>query len=108
MNNILKKGIVVSALYFLVGTNLFASNNAYANFDFESGQKVKLGTLYVNDSKVANPTNPTTGGNVPSYKNLGVGSEINIKDTDSDEAYQISWVPVKVDGKKYLSQIEIY
>lgn len=102
MNIFSKKSFKISIFYFLSSLTLFTNSYANTNFDFESGQKVKLGTLYVNDTKVINPTNPTTGGDIPSYKTLGVGSEISIKNTDNDEAYQIRWVPVKVNGRKLL------
>lgn len=102
MNKIIKNWFIASIIASLMFSNSFAMSNNTRSFDFESGAKIKLGTLYVGDVKQLNPTNPTTGGNIPSYKSLGVGKNIEIKDTDSDENYQIQWVPVNVDGKKLL------
>jgi len=63
-----------------------------------SGDIVKLGTVYMNNAKVLNPSNPIIGGNVTTY----AGGNIEIRDTDTDDAYKIRWVYVKDGGKNLL------
>ena len=68
----------------------------------------KLGTLYVANAKKARPTKPwySTNGSAPSTGNLldyGNGSStIEIKDTDSNDAYKLQWVEVNDGSDKIL------
>lgn len=68
----------------------------------------KLGTLYVANAKKARPTKPWygTNGSAPSTGNLldyGNGSNaIEIKDTDSNDAYKLQWVEVNDGSDKIL------
>lgn len=68
----------------------------------------KLGTLYVANAKKARPTKPwyDTNGSAPSTGNLldyGNGSNaIEIKDTDSNDAYKLQWVEVNDGSDKIL------
>ena len=68
----------------------------------------KLGTLYVTNTKKARPTKPwySTNGSAPSTGNLldyGNGSNaIEIKDTDSNDAYKLQWVEVNDGSDKIL------
>lgn len=52
------------------------------------GDIVKFGTLYVNGIKQKRPLNPVYGGDIPEYSS----GSIEIRDTDSDDAYKIQWV----------------
>ncbi|GCD11777.1 hypothetical protein [Clostridium tagluense] len=60
-----------------------------------NGDLIKLGTLYVNGIKQPNPMN---GGDIPKY----TSGNIEIKDTDVDDAYKIKWIEVILDDKKFL------
>ena len=68
----------------------------------------KLGTLYVANAKKARPTKPWygTNGSASSTGNLldyGNGSNtIEIKDTDSNDAYKLQWVEVNDGSDKIL------
>jgi hypothetical protein len=68
----------------------------------------KLGTLYVANAKKARPTKPwqDTNGSAPDTGNLldyGNGSNaIEIKDTDSNDAYKLQWVEVNDGSDKIL------
>lgn len=67
----------------------------------------KLGTLYVENVKKARPTKPWhgTSGYAPSAGNLlgyGNGNAIEIKDTDSNDAYKLQWVEVNDGSDKIL------
>lgn len=68
----------------------------------------KLGTLYVANAKKARPTKPwySTNGSAPSTGDLldyGNGSNaIEIKDTDSNDAYKLQWVEVNDGSDKIL------
>lgn len=68
----------------------------------------KLGTLYVANAKKARPTKPWygTNGSAPDTGNLldyGNGSNaIEIKDTDSNDAYKLQWVEVNDGSDKIL------
>lgn len=68
----------------------------------------KLGTLYVANAKKARPTKPwyRTNGSAPSTGDLldyGNGSNaIEIKDTDSNDAYKLQWVEVNDGSDKIL------
>ena len=63
-----------------------------------NGDIHKLGTLYVANAKKTRPTKPwySTNGSASSTGNLldyGNGSNaIEIKDTDSNDAYKLQWV----------------
>lgn len=73
-----------------------------------NGDIIKLGTFYLNGAKQARPSYPwasaskpsgTSGyGNIPNYSS----GNIEIKDTDSNDAYKIQWVEVNDGGKKLL------
>lgn len=75
-----------------------------------NGDLVKLGTFYLNGTKQARPTYPwqngstPTGapgaGNIPTYSS----GNIEIKDTDADDAYKIQWIEVNdtTNNKKLL------
>lgn len=68
----------------------------------------KLGTLWYNSSKQARPTKPWygTNGSASSTGNLldaySYASTLAIKDTDSDEAYQLYWREVNIGSSKVL------
>ena len=68
----------------------------------------KLGTLYVANAKKARPTKPwySANGSAPDTGNLldyGNGSNaIEIKDTDSNDAYKLQWVEVNDGSDKIL------
>lgn len=70
----------------------------------------KLGTLYVNGTKEALPTKPWRTGSAPTGQSsagnicdYGASSSktVEIKDTDSDSAYQLQWVEVN-DGEDQI------
>lgn len=73
-----------------------------------NGDLVKLGTLYVNNVKMARPTKPwrndstptgaPSAGDIPNYSS----GNIEIRDTDANEAYQIYWREVTVGTTKML------
>lgn len=73
-----------------------------------NGKIHKLGTLYVKGNKIPRPTRPWENGedpdgapgtgNITSYP----GGSIEIRDTDSDDAYKIQWVEVNYNGDKLL------
>ena len=76
-----------------------------------NGDIHKLGTLYVNNTKRPFPTKPwrtdnaptgvgTTVGNVLNYDS--VNGNIEISNTDSDDAYNLRWVEVNDGDKKLL------
>ena len=73
-----------------------------------NGDIHKLGTLYVANAKKARPTKPwySTNGSASSTGNLldyGNGSNaIEIKDTDSNDAYKLQWVEVNDGSDKIL------
>lgn len=62
-----------------------------------NGDLVKLGTLYINNIKQLNPTNPIKGGNIPNYSS----GNIEIRDSDNDDNYKINWIKVTI-GKNNL------
>ncbi|WP_052811921.1 hypothetical protein, partial [Aneurinibacillus migulanus] len=79
-----------------------------------NGDLIKFGTLYLGGVKQARPTRPWTGvtnvpippgasdyGDIPSYNNTSK-PVIEIRDTDTNDAYKIQWREVTVDGKKLL------
>lgn len=73
-----------------------------------TGDLIKLGTFYLGGTKRARPTRPWDvnltppgapgPGNIPTYS---IGS-IEIRDTDSDDAYKIQWREVNDNGKRLL------
>ncbi|MED1802266.1 hypothetical protein [Brevibacillus porteri] len=73
-----------------------------------TGDLIKLGTLYLGGTKRERPTRPwdiyvtPSGapgrGNIPMYSN----QSIEIRDTDSDDAYKIQWREVNDNGKRLL------
>ena len=76
-----------------------------------NGDIHKIGTLYVNNTKRPFPTKPwrtdnaptgvgTTVGNVLNYDS--VNGNIEIRNTDSDDAYKLRWVEVNDGDKKLL------
>jgi hypothetical protein len=68
----------------------------------KDGDIVKFGTLYVNGIKQKRPLNPVHNtGDIPEYS----GGSIEIRDTDSDDAYKVQWVLATnhlTTGKKLL------
>ncbi len=74
-----------------------------------TGDLIKLGTLYLNGTKQARPTRPWQNGYTPSgapgagnIPQFSAGQTIEIRNTDSDDAYKIQWIEVNDGGKKYL------
>lgn len=74
-----------------------------------NGDIHKLGTLYVANTKRARPTRPwySTNGSAPSTGNLldyanSSSNSVEIKDTDSNEAYQLQWIEVNDGSDKIL------
>lgn len=74
-----------------------------------NGDIHKLGTLYMGGTKRARPTKPWygTNGSAPSTGNLldygnSSSNAIEIKDTDSDDAYKLQWVEVNDGNDKIL------
>lgn len=75
-----------------------------------NGDIHKLGTLYVNDIKRRLPTKPwrtdstptgaTSAGNILNYDSAN--GNIEIRNTDSDDAYKLNWVEVNDGDKKLL------
>ena len=72
------------------------------------GDVIKLGTFYLNGTKQARPTYPWQNGSTPSSA-PGAGNiptyssgNIEIKDTDSNDAYKINWIEVNDGGGKLL------
>ena len=75
-----------------------------------NGELVKLGTLYLAGVKQARPTYPwrndsgqnppgsSAQGNIPNYSS----GNIEIRDTDSSDAYKLQWRKVTVGGKDML------
>lgn len=59
-----------------------------------TGDKIKFGTLYVDDTK--HPF-PTTGNNALSYSS----GNIHIKDSESDTSNNLQWIEI-IDGEKHL------
>lgn len=64
-----------------------------------TGDLIKLGTLYLGGTKKARPTNPISGGDVPAFT---AGQMIEIRDTDTSDAYKLQWREINDGGKKYL------
>ena len=66
----------------------------------------KLGTLYVANAKKARPTKPwySTNGSAPSTGDLldYENGAIEIKDTDSNDAYKLQWVEINDGSDKIL------
>ena len=69
----------------------------------------KLGTLYVNGSKIKRPKYPWVNGGNPNgapsvgdiFEYSGSGN-IEIRNTDSDDAYKLQWIEVNDKGKRLL------
>lgn len=64
-----------------------------------NGDLIKLGTLYLGGAKKARPTNPINGGDIPAFS---AGQVIEIRDTDTSDAYKLQWREINDGGKKYL------
>lgn len=64
-----------------------------------TGDLIKLGTLYLGGTKKVRPTNPINGGDVPAFS---AGQTIEIRDTDTTDAYKLQWREINDGGKKYL------
>lgn len=81
-------------------------------------KKINLGTLYVNGEKIISPTKPWSTSTNATYKHptgaagnlLGNASinSIEIKETDSDDAYAIKWVDVYEDGSFLIADRILY
>lgn len=74
-----------------------------------NGDLIKLGTFYLNGVKQPRPAKPwrtdSTPPGAPSAGDIPVfsaGQSIEIRDTDSDDAYKIQWREVNDGGKKLL------
>lgn len=73
-----------------------------------NGDLIKLGTLYVGETKLARPKSPWSPHNIPpGASNAGdipgySGGEIQIRDTDPNDAYKIQWREVNDGSKKLL------
>lgn len=74
-----------------------------------NGDLIKLGTLYLGNAKKTKPTRPwRTDTTPPGASSVGditsfsTGQTIEIRDTDSVDAYKLQWREVNVDGKKLL------
>ena len=73
-----------------------------------TGDVLKFGTLYIASTKQARPTRPwdtmstpegsTMKGNIPLFIE---GQTIEIRDSDTDDAYKIQWVEIVEGGKRY-------
>lgn len=74
-----------------------------------NGDLIKLGTFYLNGTKQLRATRPwrtdttPTGapgaGNIPKFT---AGQSIEIRDTDTNDAYKLNWIEVNDGGKKLL------
>lgn len=72
-----------------------------------NGDLIKLGTFYLGGAKQLRPTYPWNGtptgapasGNIPTFT---AGQNIEIRDTDSNDAYKINWIEVNDGAKKLL------
>lgn len=73
-----------------------------------TGDLIKLGTLYIGDVKVKRPTNPIFGGYGGNIPNNQYGELMEIRNTDSDDAYKMQWREVNDGGKKYLVCDRVY
>lgn len=74
-----------------------------------TGDVVKLGTLYMGSTKIARPTKPWRNNSEPisgygygNIQNYSQGATLEIRDTDSNDAYKMQWVEINDGGKKYL------
>jgi hypothetical protein len=74
-----------------------------------TGDVVKLGTLYMGSTKIARPTKPWRNTSEPysgagngNIQNYSTGANLEIRDTDSNDAYKMQWVEINDGGKKYL------
>lgn len=74
-----------------------------------NGDLVKLGTFYLAGTKQARPTYPWQNGYTPSgapgtgnIPSFSAGQSIEIKDTDTADAYKINWIEVNDGAKKLL------
>lgn len=72
-----------------------------------TGDILKLGTLYMDGVKVANPTKPwpestTINSEKGNLKTYIPNQSIEIRNTDSEDDYKIRWVEINADSKRYL------
>lgn len=73
-----------------------------------NGDLHKLGTLFMGQTKIIRPTKPWRNDSQPysgagngNIQNYAVGSNLDIRDTDANDAYKMQWREVN-DGKKYF------
>ena len=82
----------------------------YCKDDSMDGEIHKLGTLYVGDMKIKRPTKPWNSSFIPLgasekgniYNYNSNSGNIEIRNTDSDDAYKLQWIEVNDNGKKLL------
>lgn len=74
-----------------------------------TGDLVKLGTLYMGSTKIPRPTRawrnngePYSGAGTGNIHSYSVGSSLEIRDTESNDADKMQWIEVNEGGKKYL------
>lgn len=73
-----------------------------------TGDLIKLGTLYMDSTKIKRPQNPWWSGSRP-YSGAGSGdiqrfksgSSLEIRDTDSDDDYKMQWIEINDKGKTF-------
>lgn len=75
----------------------------------KSGDVVKLGTLYMGNTKVARPTKPWrtdsepyAGATLGNTQAFTVGATLEIRNTEANDADKMQWVRVIENGKEYL------
>lgn len=72
-----------------------------------NGDVIKLGTLYMGDTRIPRPTKPWrndskpyTGAGVGNIQDYSVGATLEIRNTETN--YEMQWIEVNDGGKKYL------
>lgn len=66
--------------------------------NYETGSIRKLGSLYLDGGKIICPLDGINHEDVTEYN----GEKIEIRDTNKEDSYKLSWVEINDDGKKLL------
>lgn len=72
--------------------------NEFNNLNFSTGVIRQFGTLYLDDEKVKRPLDFLDYSDITEYN----GEKIEIRDSDKDNVYKLSWVEINYEYKKML------
>lgn len=104
-NKLIGTGVIVGSMAALSSAiaigKKFRNNKIKKLIDiktYSTGIIRSFGTLYLNNEKQKTPTDFLEFKDIISYK----GEKIEIKDTDKNEEYKLSWIEINNDGKKLL------